>query len=74
MISFVFSSWIINEFLKFIYRESPRYQNTHFLYAQIETKPLCSHWLYCVQNVKTTVHSENNMKLKYIKNMKQNSH
>jgi hypothetical protein len=52
-----------------IYRERPRYQNTHFLYAQIETKPLCLHWLYCVQNFKTAVHFVNNMK--YIKGIRQ---
>jgi hypothetical protein len=42
----------------FIYlsRERPRYQNTQFfIYTQIETESLCLHWLYCVQNFKTTV-------------------
>jgi hypothetical protein len=40
VISFVFSSWIILSFLKFIYRESKnsnsRYQNTHLF--------ICSNW------------------------------
>jgi hypothetical protein len=31
----------------------------------------CSHWLYCVQNFKTTVHFVNN--IKHIKNLKQNT-
>jgi hypothetical protein len=31
----------------FIYREKPRYQNSHFLYAQIETEP-CARTDYIV--------------------------
>jgi hypothetical protein len=59
---------IIYQAFIFIYRERPRYQNTHFLYAQIETEPLCSYLLYCAHwlyiNFKTAVHliPVNNMK------------